>query len=78
MKKDLLTWALLAFAGTALASCDDQDGIRVDRQIESAFRSHYPDAGRVEWDYERGYYVADFWRGTAEAEAWYTPAASGT
>lgn len=73
MKKNLLTWALLAFAGSALAGCDDQDGIRVDRQIESAFHDRYPLATRAEWEFRLGYYVADFRQNTAEAEAWFTP-----
>ena len=30
-------------------------------------------AGRVEWDWEDGYYVADFYDDRYETEAWFTP-----
>ncbi len=74
MKKKLLTVAF-AVMGATMAGCDDisSDGIDVNRQVESAFRSRYPRTSRVEWEFKQGYYVADFRRNNSEAEAWFTP-----
>lgn len=66
----------MAAVGILLAGCeDDDDNVRVDPTIETAFRSQYPDASRVEWETKAGYYVAEFRRNNAEAEAWYSPQA---
>ncbi len=72
MKKKLLTF-VFAVAGTTFAGCEDIDGIRVDGQVESAFRDRYPRTARKEWEFKQGYYVADFRQNYAETEAWFTP-----
>lgn len=64
--------ALLASAGLGLTGCDD-DSMTVAPEVESAFTTRYPDAGRVEWDLEDGYYVAEFYDDRYETEAWFTP-----
>jgi len=57
---------------TLIAGCDkDDDGIRVDRAMEEAFRSRYPGVTHVEWERNNDYYVADFRQNGTEAEAWY-------
>lgn len=63
----------LAASGVFLTGCeDDDDGIRVDQNIENSFRNQYPDATGVKWEMKSGYYVADFRLNNADAEAWYT------
>lgn len=62
----------LAVAGMFLVGCDnDDDGIKVDKAIENAFKQQYPDATRVEWEKKSDYYVASFRQNNTEAEAWY-------
>ncbi len=73
MKMKLLTF-LIAFVCITLTGCDD-DNIRVNREIEEAFRARYPHASRVEWECQRGYYVADFYQNKIETQAWFTPQA---
>lgn len=70
--KNYLFAALLAAAPLGFTACDD-DGMTVAPEVESAFTTRYPDAGRVEWDWEDGYYVADFYDDRYETEAWFTP-----
>jgi Protein of unknown function (DUF2874). len=71
--KTKLMMLTLAAAGFILVGCDkDDDGIRVEPELENAFLSQYPDATRVEWEQKAGYYVAEFHRNNAEAEAWYS------
>ena len=65
--------SMLAIAGTAMTSCnDDDDKWSPEQQITSAFEARYPNASRVEWERERDYYVADFWLDNQEKEAWFT------
>jgi len=72
MKTKLFLLALAA-SGVILTGCEkDDDGIRVESEIENAFQTRYPDATRVEWEKKSGYYVAEFRRNNAEAEAWYS------
>lgn len=72
MKIKLLPLAL-AVSGIALVSCEKNDNLSVDREIDNAFRERYSDATRVEWKFLQGYYVADFWQDRGETQAWYTP-----
>ncbi|MDL2241708.1 PepSY-like domain-containing protein [Bacteroidales bacterium OttesenSCG-928-L03] len=71
MKKNPF-FILFALCGLVFYSCDD-DNIKVSNEFQSAFEARYPDAQRVEWEKEYGYYVADFWKidEHAEAEAWF-------
>ncbi len=71
MKNRLLLPLLLAVIGMTLTGCEDD--VRVDRKIKNIFRDQYPHATRAEWEFEQGYYVAEFWLNQAEAKAWYTP-----
>ncbi len=69
---------VLAVSGITLVSCEKENTntLRIDREIENAFREQYSDATRVGWDFREGYYVADFWLNQVEAHAWYTPQAA--
>ena len=67
--------AMGAFALTfTLQGCgdDDNDGISVPAELVDALAREYPDARRVEWEMQGTYYVADFYEGNIEKEAWFT------
>lgn len=67
--KTKLFLLMCVFSGFFLQSCDDDDNIKVDRQLEDLFNEMYPSASGVKWEMERGYYIADFWMNGYEAEA---------
>lgn len=60
--------ALAFFSAIFLQSCDDDSP---DKDVQRAFEAMFPEAGRVDWDLERGYYVADFYENGYEKEAWF-------
>lgn len=57
-----------------MSSCDEDDDIRlsdVPQAVVGAFEAKFPDAGRVEWEKKRGYYVAELWYQQVETQAWF-------
>lgn len=60
---------LLGFIGSGCE--DDNDNIKVDSLIESAFSDKYPSVSRVEWERKGAYYVAEFYFEQNESEAWF-------
>lgn len=59
-----------------LNSCDDDDDdIRlsdVPQAVVSAFEAKYPNVStNIEWEKNRGYYVADFWYENSIKDAWF-------
>ncbi|WP_294142443.1 PepSY-like domain-containing protein [uncultured Sanguibacteroides sp.] len=42
-----------------------------DPKIVKALKTKYPDAKRVEWETKHNYYVAEFYIGNTETEAWF-------
>lgn len=59
------------FSGLFLLSCENDDNINVDTQMESLFKGMYPSASVAKWEIEQEYYVADFWMDGYEGEAWF-------
>lgn len=79
MKKNnlLKRYAFMACAFTAgmfmVQSCDDDDKPVVpSNEIQNAFTSQYPNSQVWEWDYDRGYYEADFFF-TGTCTSWNIP-----
>lgn len=75
MKAKIILMAL-AVVGIGVAACSDDDDINIgkeNKEVEAAFYQKYPDAERVSWEEERGYFVAKFWRSDLKAEvnAWF-------
>lgn len=57
-------------------SCDDNDDddIRVSdvpQAVMTTFENMFANVSNVEWDKNRGYYVAEFWYSNAITEAWF-------
>ena len=78
MKARITFLSMLAMAGMAMTSCDDDDDDRwqPDVQVVNAFEERYPGASRAEWEskYDGNsgrYNVADFWYDGVECEAWF-------
>ena len=70
-------FCILALCGAmTLQSCsDDNDTTNVPESIQNAFQTKYPAATGEEWEAKSGYYVAEFWTGGKEVDAWFTTAA---
>ena len=77
MKARITFLSMLAMAGMAMTSCDDDDDDRwqPDVQVVSALEEKYPGVSRAEWDVQTDgtgrYNVADFWYDGVECEAWF-------
>ena len=57
-----------------MSSCEKDDDIHwsdLPQAVVATFESKYPDAGRVEWEKKRGYYVVEFWNQQVETQAWF-------
>ncbi len=57
-----------------LNSCDDDDDLRfseVPQTVVGTFQAMFPNVNGVEWEKNRGWYVADFWYQNAVTEAWF-------
>ena len=57
-----------------MSSCEKDDDIHwsdLPQAVVSTFESKYPDAGRVEWEKKRGYYVVELWYQQVETQAWF-------
>lgn len=56
-------------------SCDDDDDdvrwSNVPQAVIGTFEAKFPEANGVEWEMEKGYYVADFWYQQSEHVAWF-------
>lgn len=70
MKSALKFIIVSFFISTMFLSCDD-DNITPDKNVRDTFESMYPNATRIEWEIEYGYYVVDFRQGGHEKEAWF-------
>ena len=73
MKRNL-SMVLFAVLGLALGtSCEKEDDLRsVDRELSEALNSKFPEAGWVEWEKNRDFYVAEFHNAGTEVKVWYT------
>lgn len=68
--KNFLFTALL-LSGFAFTGCnDDDDTYTPDENIQKAFTNKYPNASRVKWEKEYGFYVVDFYFDGFDREAW--------
>lgn len=77
MKKYLVYscyYLCVAFVSLVLmSSCENDDDIRwsdVPQAVVKSFETMYPNANGVEWEKNRGYYVAEFWS-NAVIDAWF-------
>lgn len=72
--KVFLAMLTLGVSAWMLQSCDDDDDLSgVPVELTASLSDKYPQAIRVEWETERGYYVADFYENGWERTAWFTP-----
>lgn len=64
----------LGVSAWMLQSCDDDDDLSVvPVELTDSLSKKYPQATRVEWENDRGYYIADFYENGWERTAWFTP-----
>lgn len=69
--KTIIRFSLLVFIGTlSLTSCD-KSNTAPNAIVGENFTGMYPDAKQVEWEMERGFYVAEFRENGYEKEAWF-------
>lgn len=57
-----------------MSSCEKEDDIRwsdVPQAVINTFEAKFPDAGRTEWEKNRGYYVVELWYQQVETQAWF-------
>jgi hypothetical protein len=70
-----LFWACLG--ALVFTSCsNDDDDLRlsdVPTVVQDSFELRFPNVDRAEWEYKKGYIVADFWQDGMETQAWYNP-----
>ena len=68
---------LVAATSFVFVSCSDDDDDNhksfVTETIYNAFHNLYPQIQPYDWEIEGAYIKADFYNGTAHAEAWFTP-----
>lgn len=66
----LITWLCCTIV---FISCkDDDDKFSPSSNIETEFKTRYPNAKDLVWDSENGYTVAKFRQGSDYSEAWFT------
>lgn len=70
LKYFLLTFSVL-LSGFFYSCDDDDDSIVVPAETRLAFEQKYPSVGKVEWEYESKYIVAEFWYNNVETSAWF-------
>lgn len=64
----------LGVSAWTLQSCgNDDDSIAVSETLTRSLADRHPDAERVEWETDKGYFVADFYEAGKEKSAWFTP-----
>ena len=72
--KKFAFWAMMTLSVVSLTSCDkDDDHVRVSADLQAAFDSRYPNASRVDWERNGGFYEAEFVGNGYENKAWFTP-----
>lgn len=72
--KKFAFWAMMTLSVVGLTSCDkDDDHVRVSADLQEAFDSRYPNASRVDWEQNGGFYEAEFVGNGYENKAWFTP-----
>lgn len=72
--KKFAFWAMMTLSVVSLTSCDkDDDHVRVSADLQAAFDSRYPNASRVDWERNGGFYEAEFMGNGYENKAWFTP-----
>ncbi|WP_303915821.1 PepSY-like domain-containing protein [Bacteroides mediterraneensis] len=72
--KKFAFWAMMTLSVVSLTSCDkDDDHVRVSADLQAAFDSRYPNASRVDWERNGGFYEAEFMGNGLENKAWFTP-----
>lgn len=73
MKKKLSFALLILFSAVLMVACEQKDkGFLPQKSTQEYFKTMYPHAKRIEWEMEKGYYVAEFRDGGYEKEAWYS------
>lgn len=79
MKIKVFLLALLLTVGL-FHSCDDDDNdsISVPEAVLTAYNQKYATFRVTEWEYEWGYYKAEFRNNGAEVEAWFTASGEWT
>lgn len=74
MMKKFVFGAMMALGVVSLTSCDkDDDRVQVSADLQAAFDSRYPNASRVDWERNGGFYEAEFMGNGYENKAWFTP-----
>lgn len=64
---------MLALGALVFTACDDDDNrFQVPEAVQGAFTQKYGNTTRVEWDMEKQYVVAEFWKDNKEHDAWFT------
>lgn len=53
-------------------ACDNDDFSNIPDAAKQAFDKKYPNTSVHEWDFDNGYYVAEFNNGGYEAESWFS------
>ena len=72
--KKFVFWAMMTLGVVGLTSCDkDDDHVQVSADLQATFDSRYPNASRVEWERNGGFYEAEFVGNGYENKAWFTP-----
>lgn len=64
---------MFALGALVFTACDDDDNrFQVPEAVQGAFTQKYGNTTRVEWDMEKQYVVAEFWKDNKEHDAWFT------
>lgn len=72
--KKFVFWAMMTLGVVGLTSCDkDDDHVQVSADLQATFDSRYPNASRVDWERNGGFYEAEFVGNGYENKAWFTP-----
>lgn len=70
MKTTIKSLAILLMTGTFFFSCQKDNNFPND-SLKDTFNNKFPNAKGIEWEVEKGYYVADFRENGREKEAWF-------
>lgn len=75
----LLVVLTIASSVAFITGCTDDDDINpavVPAAVKAEFAEMFPHASGIDWEYQYGYYVADFSYSTFDTEAWFAPSGS--